>query len=400
MKKLISKTEKSQYEYLIRALSAAVNKRVPPLPGDNLNWDRLISIAKSCSVEAAFANAVLSVGNLSFLSENVIKELNTIKSKGIFIDSVREFEIKKILQKFDDNRIKNVPLKGYFLKGEYPRTDFRSICDYDILFDEKDLPKVRAIFEELGYKYIKKDDTQHHFVKQPNMYVEMHSSLVHLDNRYYPFLKDKLNQSFKTGEYSHSYNMSLEDFYIFMLVHSSNHFISGGMGIRMVLDIYVFYQNHREEFDYEYLSKTLSKMKLDKFEDKVRKIAFKWFSVEPDLSEFSDTEVYILLSNTLGRLSVSVMSESEKIGSEERSKRNRLAYLLSSIFKPLNSLKYTYTYLKKYPFLLPIAWLSFWCNRIFIKKDVSIKRGLQNRLNYTSEDVDYFNNILNEVGLK
>ena len=57
-----------------------------------------------------------------------------------------------------------------------------------------------------------------------------------------------------------------------------------------------------------------------------------------------------------------------------------------------------YPYLNKAPFLLPASWCSMWFKRIFIEKNVNVKNGFKNRLNYTDEDVAYYTGILKDVG--
>ena len=93
-----------------------------------------------------------------------------------------------------------------------------------------------------------------------------------------PLLVNQLDRSTKRDGYSHSYEMSHEDFYIYMLVHNSNHFRIGGMGARMVLDSYVFLKNHQSELDYDYLNVMLEKIGIAKYEKRVREIAFNWFA--------------------------------------------------------------------------------------------------------------------------
>lgn len=60
----------------------------------------------------------------------------------MLIDGNLSYETEKILKAFDENKIKNIPLKGYFMKKEYPR----SVSDVDILFDRKQADLVKSIF--------------------------------------------------------------------------------------------------------------------------------------------------------------------------------------------------------------------------------------------------------------
>ncbi len=106
------------------------------------------------------------------------------------------------------------------------------------------------------------------------MNIEMHATLVHENEESYPLLVNQLDRSTKRDGYSYSYEMSHEDFYIYMLVHNSNHFRIGGMGARMVLDSYVFLKNHQSELDYDYLNVMLEKIGIAKYEKRVREIAF------------------------------------------------------------------------------------------------------------------------------
>lgn len=133
------------------------------------------------------------------------------------------------------------------------------------------------------------------------MNIEMHATLVHENEESYPLLVNQLDRSTKRDGYSYSYEMSHEDFYIYMLVHNSNHFRIGGMGARMVLDSYVFLKNHQSELDYDYLNVMLEKIGIAKYEKRVREIAFNWFAKPQAELKFDNIEEYILLSGTLGR---------------------------------------------------------------------------------------------------
>lgn len=403
MKKKLSDIEKKEYEYLIKVLASAVNNTDVPLPYENINWNHLIYYARVCGVNALFANTVLKLPQEYLPEEEICGKLKRIKNVELFLDSVLNSEIENILKAFDKYKIKNLPLKGYFMKREYPRSDFRSISDFDILFDKKQIDVVKKVFDEIGYDFLHNDDNQYHFQKKPYVYIEMHSTLVHEHEHYYPYLSEQLDHSSKREKYEFSYEMSIEDYYIYMLVHNSNHFRMGGMGIRMTLDTYLFYKNHRDEFDYDYLSSRLKLFKLEQFDVRVREIAFNWFSGVTPKMTFDDLEIYILLGATLGRVSTGVMVGSYKSinDSKNSSKRkSKFSYLVSSIFPKKSLMAIEHPYLNRFPFLLPVSWFSMWFRRLFIKKNVHIKQGIKNRLSYTDEDVKYFKRVLNEVGFK
>ena len=137
------------------------------------------------------------------------------------------FEIEKILKAFDENKIYNLPMKGYFLKKDYPNPFERSISDYDILFDLKDIDRIKNVFENNGYKFLKNDEQQYHFTKKPFMYIEMHHSLVKKSDKNYSLLANQLEIAKTRNGYSYSKEMSYEDYYIYMLIHSAKLFSEG-----------------------------------------------------------------------------------------------------------------------------------------------------------------------------
>lgn len=401
MKKQLSEIEKKEYSYLISVLSSAVNETSAPLPYDGINWRRIFSRAKLCGLNAAFANTVLTLPKEYLPDDETIEILKKNINAEIFIDSNHSYEIEKVLSAFDKHKIKNVPLKGYFLKKEYPRSDYRSISDYDILFDRKQIDLVKKAFSEIGYEFLHNDDNQFHFQKKPYMYIEMHATLVHEWELYYSYLVDIINKSVKRDDYEYSYELSLEDHYLYMLVHNSNHFRMGGLSIRMLLDTYLYYRNHKDELDFDYLNEKLRLFKLETFEKRVREIAFNWFSPDKQKITFDDLEVFILLSARLGRLDAGIMIDSHKMiktAEKEGKRKSKFSYFLRSLFPDKKFMSVHYPYVNKLPFLLPVSWVQMWFTRFFIDKNVNVKGGFKNRFSYTDDDVKYYKGLLKETG--
>lgn len=395
MRKHLTEKEKTEFKYLIELISSSVNSTKAPKPYDGIDWQSIFMLANYCSVESAVAYAVQRIDK-SLVDASVREKFAKDASLELLIDGNVTFEAEKILSAFDKNNVKNMPLKGYFMKKEYPRSDFRSVSDIDILFDRKQVDTVKKVFDELGYTFLLADDNQYHFEKKPFINIEMHATLVHKQETYYPFLVNQLDRGIKRDNYLCSYNMTPEDYYIYMLVHSSNHFRIGGMGLRMVLDAYVFLKNHSNMLDYVYLNDKLKKMQLTVFEERIRKIAFNWFAKPNPIITFDDLEEYILLSGTLGTTETATMVNSHKAVTEDN--KSKLSYAFSSLFPSLKIMSYKYEYLKKAPFLLPFSWCQMWCRRIFVEHNVNFKSGLKNRLSYDADDIEMYKSLISKMG--
>lgn len=232
------------------------------------------------------------------------------------------------------------------------------------------------------------------------MYIEMHRSLLKKDNKNYSLLENQLEKAKVRDGYSYSKEMTLEDYYIYMLLHSAKHFSQGGIGIRMIADEYVFYKKYSDQLNQNYLSEQFEKLGITLFEKKLRDISLKWFSKGSEVKDFDDVEEYILLSMTLGRLDVAVMSEMERrrVNTETGRKKSRFVNFISSLFPNKTYMANKYSFVEKMPILLPYSWVCMWCRRIFIDRNINIKKGFNNRTSYTDDDVSYFTYIQKEVG--
>lgn len=145
---------------------------------------------------------------------------------------------------------------------------------------------------------------------------------------------------------------------------------------------------------------SLKKLGITLFEKKLRDISLKWFSKGSEVKDFDDVEEYILLSMTLGRVDVAVMSEMERqrVNTKTGRKKSRFANFISSLFPNNTNMANKYPFVEKMPILLPYSWACMWCRRIFIDRNIDIKKGFNNRTSYTDDDVSYFNYIQTEVG--
>lgn len=400
MKKHLSEAEKIKYSYFLSLVSSVLNGTEAPLPYENCSLESIKRIADDTRMDAIFDEAIIMLSKKFSVSAELLSYAKKDLNHWIYIDTAMKYEIENLLKCFDKEQIYNLPMKGYFLKNDYPNPFDRSIADYDILFDINDIDSIKNIFKQNGYKFLKNDDQQYHFIKAPFMYIEMHRSLLKKDNINYSLLENQLEKAKVRDGYSYSKEMTLEDYYIYMLLHSAKHFSQGGIGIRMIADEYVFYKKYSDQLNQKYLSEQFEKLGITLFEKKLRDISLKWFSKGSEVKDFDDVEEYILLSMTLGRVDVAVMSEMERrrVNTETGRKKSRFVNFISSLFPNKTYMANKYSFVEKMPILLPYSWACMWCRRIFIDRNINIKKGFNNRTSYTDDDVSYFTYIQKEVG--
>ena len=278
MKKHLNDAQKKEYAYYLTLVSSVLNGTEPQLPYENCNLDHIRQISNDTRMDAIFDEAVLMLSKKYSVSDKLLSYVKNNLNHWIYIDTMMKYEIESLLKCFDEGKIYNLPMKGYFLKEDYPNSFERSISDYDILFDINDIDRIKNIFKQNGYKFLQNDDQQYHFVKAPFMYIEMHRSLLKKNDKNYSLLENQLEKAKVRDGYSYSKEMTLEDYYIYMLLHSAKHFSEGGIGIRMIADEYVFYKKYSDLLNQKYLSEQFEKLGITLFEKKLRDISLKWFS--------------------------------------------------------------------------------------------------------------------------
>ena len=187
-------------------------------------------------------------------------------------------------------------------------------------------------------------------------------------------------------DYNCSYEFSPEDFYVYMLYHASKHIKNGGIGIRMILDFYV-YNRAFPNLDYSYIKEQLTELGLLKTHEKITSTAEDWFSWK--LEDFDSFGEFVLYCSTFGdsefHEALTPVGDSSASG------------VLRHIFRPYYQMKNIYFYLHKFPFLLPFSWVQFWFSRVFVSKDINRSYGTEKKI--SPEVRQRADEIINELEL-
>ena len=380
----LSESQKQLYIAYIDLLASVLNGEEPPRLPEDFDWDYFCRYAQRNSVANILAYSLDKVNIKP--SDTVAAVLENDRRYHIIKETSQLVDIEKVIEECEKSKIKNAPLKGYFMKQLYPRGDFRTMSDIDFLTERKNFKKLEKIFTDLGFE--KRDvikSAEVHYTKGL-LYCEVHSDLNENFDSYYNDIWDRVELR---GGYSYSYRMKPEDFYIYMIYHAAKHFSHGGIGIRMVMDVYVCL-NSFQNLDFEYINGELEKMNLSEFERAFRSLSLNWFSAEKtEVNEFGE---FILYCSTFGAREVYFYQDGERTGG---------LYWLKQVFIPLNKLKGKYAYLNKMPFLLPVSWIQYWVKRVFISRDLNLKAGFSDRRkNLEGSDAEFVSNLMNELKIK
>lgn len=326
------------YSEMVYLINLALNKQKTDSIENDVDLFNLCKSQRLASlVGSAFNNPK------SYWTKAIIKAVR----RDVLFSTQRE----EILRKFEENDIKYCLLKGLKMKDYYPNGAYREMSDNDILVEEKDLIKINEIMLSLDFT-CEEFGGDHHDVyhKQPIYSYEFHKSLfdeydIKEVNEYFFSITNRLIQD---KENKHEYYLSKEEFYLYLFCHAYCHFVVNGVGIRHLIDFYLYTKNN--DLDWAFIKDSLNKMNLVKQEELFRNTAYKLFDNNDELNK---EELHLLelmfVSGANGSSQGGVFQSLEKNRNND-GKINIFKYILNRIFLDEMYLK------KSYPFFYKHKW--------------------------------------------
>ena len=263
----------------------------------------------------------------------------------------------EICDTLDGADIAYVPLKGSVLRPYYPYESMRTSCDIDILIKETDIDKAVFCFEKLGYKTEGRNYHDVSLYSPSKIHLELHFNVFENIDNLDSVLKDAWKHTVPVSGARHKFSDEFFAFHIFS--HMAYHFVSGGCGIRSLLDVWVM--KHKMGLTAESAKALLTKAGIYKFAEEMTNIADLSFT-DNGTDAFSDSVLkYIYSGGVYGNAENSITVKKTKSG-------NIIRYTLKRLFLPYRTMVTAFPILKKAPFLLPFCWVIRWIKAIFNKK--------------------------------
>lgn len=352
--------EKAKYFLLLvryGAFGKERNLQFPKKP-EGIKWKDMFILSERHSLSPLTYRALFS--SKEYPESEVLEKWRHAYRLSVCTDVQQRFAWEEIKAYFSRKKIKLLPLKGICFKELYPGTELRTMGDLDILYEKEFFPIVKEGMEELGYTYRKESAGSNHqvFSRQPFLCVEMHSGLLPISSPFSSYYSEPWSNS-KESEAPFLFRFSIEDEYLYMLMHAYKHFYNAGSGVRTVLDFRLFTEKYGSRLDRAYIEKEIRKANaaalkegrrsesLENFEALLLKKTEEWFGKEE--IEIDETTIKIISDGVYGK--------KENIWKQNLQTEGR-RYLWRRLFPPLQTMKTIFPKLEKLPFLLPLYWLK------------------------------------------
>lgn len=362
---------------------------------ENFDWDNALNTAKKHQILPMLYYGVQYSGITPPAEIMQFLELATFKN--ISVSQNQLYALEQIYKAFDENEIDYMPLKGSVLKFVYPKPEMRTMGDADILIRQEQYEKIRILMQKSGFTEGRESSYDYAWDKPSTLHLELHKHLVPVNYKdFYSYYDNpwRLAHNVKNNRYI----LNDEDNYIFIFTHYAKHYRARGIGIRHILDIYVFLSQNKN-MNFSYIDKELEKMGLLKFYKNTIHTINVWFGEEhtDTISDFITNKIFS--SGSFGKNEYLNISNAVITSKSAESLRGiKFKQLFNMIFLPYSNMCILYPCLKKIPVLLPIFWVVRAVYAVFNKRK-RIGYHIKNLKSLTDNEISQYQDDLTYVGL-
>ena len=282
-----------------------------------------------------------------------------------------------LLEDLEQRGLRPIVVKGIVCRSLYPKPELRCSADEDLWIPEADYERYRTALVSLGYNPEKEGSAneKNYEIGFCNssipLLLELHTSLFPPDseafgdcNRLFEGASEKTTEITYEGVVIRT--LAPTDHLLFLLCHAYKHFLHSGIGLRQLCDIVRMAEQYREEIDWPQVRASCDLVHITQLcaamfrigENNLGVLMPKAFSdVEVDESALLEDILsggrYI--DNDIDRAHSSTLTL-EAVSAARSGRRRKGA--LHSVFLPLDAMRGHFPYLRKFPWLLPVAWIQ------------------------------------------
>ena len=371
--------------YFLKMVASIICEQPTPAYSTDINLQQLYKLAVKNSVQGILYLAIKN-GNIP-VNETFENNLRNMYMTFLMRDAAQEAERAFISNKFSEENIDFMFLKGSHLKKLYPTPEIRYMVDMDILIHEKDMERGCSILLENGFTQYLDNVKDVIFTKKPAITVELHKMLF-IDNYFmHDYFLDVWEKAVQVSE--HEYKMSDNDLYVYTLAHLAEHYLDGGSCFRPTMDLFLMERKLGDKLDFTYINQQFKAIGIDKFAEKIRLLYNCMFADGEYNDDLTTMENYIVLGAP-----VKDVASVAKVASSKQSKMSRI---ITTLFPKYAHMVARYPLLKKVPLLLPFFWLKRIFRLLFTKNEGMIKKR-KNLINTDSNSVDIMREIFEKSG--
>ena len=340
------------------------------IPAESVDWPAVFALAgqqkllpivfeATRKTSAAAENAAL----FAAVKQQVIAQ--------VLHQTMRSAEFAGLYQNLRAAGLHPVVVKGQLCSRLYPQTDHRISADDDLLIPDGEF---MACHEQLlanglrtgtpADELASADEVPYTKGGSP-LYIELHRHLFDSAED----VHDELNHFFvdiNPVEIDGFLAMPPHEHLLYLILHAYKHFVRSGIGLRQFCDIGLWAREYQAEIDWQRLHERCESVHAATFSEAAFRIAKDYLGIEFGLPAPWDGSIDaepllhdtlcggVYGSNDLTRLHSSTVT----LNAVKASRTGEKSSVLRTLFPKREYLEQRYPYLKKRPYLLPVAWVQ------------------------------------------
>ena len=338
------------------------------LPAENVDWSAIFTLANQQKLlpilfeaarktPAAAENAAL----FAVTKQQVIVQ--------VLHQTVRSAEFSDLYHKLRSAGLHPIVVKGQLCSRLYPLKDHRISADDDLYISDAEFMAchkqllANGLTTDTPVDELATADEVSYTINGSPLYIELHRHLFDSSEDAH----DELNHFFaslKPVETDSFLAMPPHEHLLYLILHAYKHFVRSGIGLRQFCDIGLWAWAYHAEIDWQRLHEQCESVHAATFAAAAFRIARDDLGIGFDLpapwSDAVDAEPLlhdslcggVYGSNDLTRLHSSTVT----LNAVKASRTGEKSSVLRTVFPKREYLERRYPYLKKRPYLLPVAW--------------------------------------------
>lgn len=273
-------------------------------------------------------------------------------------------------------------VKGIVCRELYQNPDLRTSNDEDLYIPRDQFIRMDQFLKNEGF--IREeliDGKVYQEVPYQNpmngLYLEVHMDLFAQESGAYGHFNQLFEDAFDTYmeveiQGSRVLTLNARQHFLYLICHSLKHFLHSGFGIRQVCDILCFAKKYHDQFKWSEVRQIMREYHMETFAMNVLDIGvcylgFTWEDMGLSKPEDLEIDCTPLLDDMLdggifGQNDANrIHSANITLNAAQNASSNAASGIFASLFPEKEYIKTNYSYARKYPFLLPAAYI----HRIF-----------------------------------
>lgn len=364
-------------EFFIKLIDASLyNKKI--LENIDLDWNDLKEEARQHNCMAIIFPTIKQIQtDFDCIPKDIYEEWEEKVVEMAAAQCIKNYELNHILDCLRQVGVEGIIFKGAVIADTYPEYLLRVSGDADVLIKAEDEKLALDILAKEGYliNYAESKENETTLYKGNILVIELHTSLW---EDYKGDHIDKLNDMNITDENLfvdfqgcdiQAKTLGITKHFTYIFYHMIKHFIPGGIGIRHLLDITLFYNKYENEIDLNEFYENMHILGYDMFCKAIFRLCIDLFDMKasalPDEYEI-DKNLYNKLIDDIVDAGVFGNKTIERIKARNIIKQtyyegdkvqpSKIKVLLNTLFPKAEAMSDNYVNARKYKFLLPVAW--------------------------------------------